>query len=487
VIPTEQSPSSGPVAPVNRPVNLLSRIRSEARRDQLICIAVAVILLLCIFALQPAMQAQRAQLVVSDDKTVGTLLMTFPRLTLGGFRGILVAVIWNSAENEKNNHNWVPLETDYQAISELEPYFASDYVFNAWNQSYNLSAQFHDFNTKYKWVLDGLVSLYQGEEFIPNNSNIIMNEGNDFFLKLGASFERENFCDRWRYDISNMYQYDPKSTDPQLSTLAEVKTIVNQPQFKAVWLPALDGKGPVGHGIKIGDVEYRYGISPFYFSYVEFERALQQPVPPENMGIVVLHFWPAMSLRLWCRDDLYYAIRLTYRKFGEETESQMLTDFPDRAQEIRDCYRNIAANAPRSIDAFKIALNEYPDQQAVHNQHIAEVQYYQVLAKAEGTLFNALVQWQVDDRQFHLGDNADVLFAAASDQFVQAQQALNHYLDVAYPPFRNGAQNPERLQQQQYIDALQARIDGIRNFRLTAEHHAPDMNFLQPSTISYDD
>ncbi|HMD54938.1 MAG TPA: hypothetical protein VKJ65_10350, partial [Phycisphaerae bacterium] len=453
-MPTETGRPPTPMAPADRPVNLLSRIRSEARRDQLICMALIVIFLLCIFVIQPFIDSQRAGLVVSNDKNMGSLFLTFPRLTLGGFRGILVTVLWETAENDKNNRNWVPLESDYNAIAMLEPYFSSDYIFNGWNLSYNLSAQWHDENSKYKWVLDGLLYLYQGEKYIPNDSNIIMNEGNDFFLKLGTSFEREYYCSRWRFDIANMYRYDPKSTDPQLSTLAEVKAIVDQPQFNAVWLPALDEKGPVGHGIKVGDVEYRYGVSPFYFAYVEFQRALKQPKAPENMGSMVLHFWPAMSLRLWCRDDIYYATHLTYRIFGEETQEQMLQDFNDRAQEVRDCYRNVVTNAPLSIDEFKTNLFTYPDQQPVHDQHIAEVQYYQALGDAELTLFNALVQWQINNRQFRLGDDADVLFASASDKFVKAQQALSHYLDVAYPNFRNGAENPERAQQQEYVDAL---------------------------------
>ncbi|HTV47564.1 MAG TPA: hypothetical protein VMG59_03885, partial [Phycisphaerae bacterium] len=258
-MPTDTQIPPTPIAPADRPINLLSRIRSEARRDQLICAALIVVFLLCIFAIQPFIQSQRSQLVVSDDKSVGNLLLTFPRLTLGGFRGILVTVLWETAENDKNNRNWIPLQSDYQAIAALEPYFSSDYIFNAWNESYNLSAQFHSLPDKYKWVLDGLVYLYRAEKFVPNNADIITNEGNDFFLKLGTSFEKDYYCSRWRSDIANMYLFDPKKVDPQLSPLQDIKTIVEQPQFNAVWLPALDGKGPVGHGIKIGDVEYRYG------------------------------------------------------------------------------------------------------------------------------------------------------------------------------------------------------------------------------------
>ena len=463
-----------------------ARPGGPVRRDQLLCAAVIVILLALIFALQPTLNRRRAKLVYSSQQGIGNLFLEFPRLTLGGFRGILAMVLWENAESDKNHRRWIPLETDYNAIATLEPYFGSVYIYNAWNQSYNLSAQFHSMSAKYKWVLDGLVYLYKGEKFVPHNANMIMNEANDFFLKLGTSFERRYYCARWRYDIAHLYMYNQKSVNPALSTLAEVRYIVRRPEFKASLLPARNGKGPPGHGLKINSRTYRYGISPFYFAWVEYRRALAQPQKPTDMGREVLNSWPPMALRLWCRDDLYFAQRLTYRIFSQP-QAKMLRRFPARAENIRDCYRNVRINAPRSIREFQIYLHKFPNQIPVHRQHVYEVRFYEALGRAESRLFQGLLRWQVDHRRFRLGDAADRDLAAATGLYEKAIAAYRRYLALAYPPQLNGMPNSALHRQIRYLRAMRARIRGIDNFRRTAAHHAPNLDFLAPQTLSYND
>ena len=481
--------NTAPAPTPRRQLNLVASMRSRARRDQLICLIIGVILLIGVFALQPSLHARRAKLVqsTSNAKNLGHLLLTFPRLALGGFRGVLAMVLWENAERDKNNHKWRPLETDYQAIATIEPYFGSVYIFNAWNMSYNLSAQFHSMNTKYKWVLDGLVSLYHGEKYVPNNANVIMNEANDYFLKLGTSFERKYYCARWRYDIAHLYRYNPKKLNSSLSSLGDVYFLVTRPEFHCKLLKPLSGHGPVGHGVEINGLTYRYGLSPFYFAWCEYNRALHQPKLPSDMGIEILHSWKPMCLRLWCRDDCYYAQRLTNRIFNVDSEKKMAVHFPARAENIRDCYRNIAINAPRSIHEFQVYLQKYPDQRPVHRSHIYEVRFYQILAQAEGTLFQGLVKWQLHDRHFRLGDSADRKLAAAVPLYQQAILAYQNYLNVAYPPSPNGMMNPGLKGQRKYIRAIRVRIAGINSFRLTASHHKPDMSFLNPVTLSYSD
>ena len=480
-------PPPEPVRPAASSGKLMIRMRSQARRDQVVCVAIAVILLAGIFFIQSPLRTRRSKLVTNHNKSVGDLIMTFPRLTLGGFRGILAMVLWENAENDKNNHDWVPLETDYNAIAALEPYFGSAYIFNAWNQSYNLSAQFHDMNTKYKWVLDGLIYLYKGEKYVPDNANMIMNEANDFFLKLGTSFERRYYTARWRYDLAHLYRYQPGKVSSQLSTLAEVYYIVHQPQFHIKLLPSRSGKGPPGHGVEVNGMHYRYGLSVFYFAYQEYQRALHTVPGPTDMGRQVLESWPPMTLRCWCRDDLFYAQRVTNRIFNLDSEKKMLRRFPARVENVDDCYRNVKVNAPRSIEAFKKYLVKYPYQKYVHTQHIVEVQYYESLEKAEHELFRGLVAWQNNNRRFRLGDAADQDLARAVVLYQQAIAAYNHYLDVAYPNQPNGMPNPSRKDELKFLNALRARVDGIQSFRLTAAHNKPDLGFLAPVTLSFSD
>lgn len=476
--------------PVNTPrapdTNLRARMRSEVRRDQVICLAIAAVLLLAIFALQPLLQARRSHLVQSSDKSIGQLLLTFPRLALGGFRGVLAMALWENAEHDKNAQKWRPLETDYNAIAALEPYFGTDYIFNAWNMSYNLSAQYHGLDTKYKWVLDGLVYLYKGEHYVPDNSNMIINEANDFFLKLGTSFERKYYCARWRYDIAHLYRYKPGEKGKQFGTLPEVYFIVHQPEFKCTLLKPLSGHGPIGHGVRVGKIHYRYGLSVFYFAWVEYGRAMSQPKLPSDSGIEVLDSWQPMALRLWCRDDIYYAQRLTNRIFNEPP-ARMLRRFPARVRNILDCYRNVAINGPRDVREWHAYLQKFPDQYNVHHSHLLETRYFMALAKAESAMFQGLVAWQNNGRKFRLGDAADQHLLAAIALYKQAMVAYHTYLHEAYPRTAGFPKGMGRNGQMRFMHAMEARIAGIESFRLTAQTGQPNLTFLDPVTLSDSD
>lgn len=473
--------------PTRKPeTNLRARIKSQVRRDQLICLAITAALIAGIFLLEPSIKQKRSKLVQSSDKSIGQLLLTFPRLALGGFRGILAMALWKNAEHDKNVQKWRPLETDYNAIAALEPYFASDYIFNAWNMSYNLSAQYHGLDTKYKWVLDGLVYLYKGEHYVPDNANMIINEANDFFLKLGTSFERKYYCARWRYDIAHLYRYQPGQKGKNFGTLPEVYFIVHQPEFKCKLLPALDGKGPIGHGVRVGKIHYRYGLSVFYFAWVEYGRAMHQPKLPTDSGIEVLESWQPMALRLWCRDDIYYAQRLTNHIFSEP-EAKMLRRFPARVRNILDCYRNVAINGPRDIREWHVYLQKFPDQYNVHHQHLLETRYFMALAKAEKTMFEGLVAWQNNDRKFRIGDRADRYLLLAISRFKAAMAAFHTYLHEAYPRTAGFPKGMGRGGQMKFMRAMEARIAGIESFRLTAQRGVPNLSFLDPVTLSDSD
>ncbi len=127
-------------------------------------------------------------------------------MTLGGFRGLISTILWYQAEDDKNERRWSELETKYDIIGALQPYFVSVYKYHSWNEAYNLSAQWQEEDTKYKWVLDGLGYLYKGEVYNPNNTDMIWEEGHLYFLKLGGAFERIFYRRHWRSDIARFHE-----------------------------------------------------------------------------------------------------------------------------------------------------------------------------------------------------------------------------------------------------------------------------------------
>ena len=501
--------------PAGRPPGV-SAGHSRAQRDQLICIALAAILLAGIFALQPVLTAQRDAMIKQPAGASRDLAVAFPRLTLSGFRGLLATVLWIQAEDDKNNHKWKQLESDYTYIATLEPYFASVYVFNSWNQAYNLSAQWHNDKDKYKWVIDGLTHLYEGEEYSPNHPDLLVEEGHMFMLKLGSAYERIFYRKHWRYDLAHLYELNSKpgvSLTVDTSEAREVLKIVlgdathRRNEFHA---SLLDG----GHGLEIRDylpdqkdpIPFRYGISPFYFAYCEYQRCLKQPTRPSTIGLPVVQSYPAMTQRLWCKDDLYYSadtLRQMFLLEDPETETFSPTskppareEFDERVLELRDCYRNIQMVAPRAINDFEVYIKmRYgvdplwgKDAENIHRKHVLETAYMRDLGKAESELFEGLVRYTLDNR----ADQGDAwsekprLTPAAADHFRKciplyetALQSMGAYAAKAFPPPSGGMPNTDLLDFQRYGMAVQARIQAARSMLTLEPGQRPDFTFLQ--------
>ena len=479
--------------------------RSRARRDQVFALTVGIALLfVATILIQPVLVTKRAALVDEPPASLRSLAINFPRLTLGGFRGLLATALWYQAENDKDNHRWMDLETKYDIIGAIEPYFVSIYIFHSWNQAYNLSAQWHEVDSKYKWVLDGLAYLYKGEQYNPDNPDLILEEGHLYFLKLGGSFERIFFRAHWRSDIARLHELstitEKDTTDPT-EALKLVRSFVNRPEFKATELPDPGGRNTLGYGISITDpelfdqradgkaakdpVEFRYGLSPFYFGYVEFLRSLAAG-EATTTGRQVVDGWPAMSLRLWCRDDLYYSQQTMNEMFNppEGVTPDVMADetkLNAKIAEIRDCYRNVAMVAPKAIVAFEQDMVRYPSNRNIHPKHVNETKGYVAIAKAESKLFEALVKWQAEGRK--MTEPVKALLKDALPEYDNAIAVTYEWVDKMYPFVNNSYVNPDRADFERYVSALKFRKEGIQSMLNINGADKPDLSFLEEEVV----
>jgi hypothetical protein len=507
-----------------------SGARSRARGDQFKAGVLGAALLGAAVLLQQFILVPRRHALVRESETsLQSLAVAFPRLTLGGFRGLLATYLWIQAENDKNDRKWVELETKYDIIGALQPYFISVYVFHAWNQAYNLSAQFHDIDTKYKWVLDGLAYLNKGEDYNPNTPDILVEQGHMYFMKLGGSFERIYFRQHWRDDISRFYEFNSSSLAEKNDRTEALKLVhdfvmrvgpenkdaaakTKDPAelqklniFHTAELPDPSGKTTkIGYGVSIVDptlfthradgkqpgdpVLFRWGLSPYYFAYVEYRRTIAAG-PPSTTAMRVVDSWPAMSLRLWCRDDMYYSQQTVKDIFGpgglvdrtapNDTAGQ--DRITNKYAELEDCYRNVAMIAPRSIEEFGQHLLRYPMNKPIHGKHIKETKSYEVMGVAEDALLRALIQWQQDGRQLTPASRA--LFEAALPLYDKSIETALAWVDEMYPVREGANYNPDRMDSEKYVIALRARKRGIENILKLQPGDKADMSFLGEETV----
>ena len=527
-------PPPPPTSPPSRPAATArgmrgpqpSLRRSRARRDQLLATSIGVVLLACSMFLFSRLDAFRSdQDLVREDpeseKTLRSLAISFPRLTLGGMRGLVSTYLWYKAEDDKNERRWMDLETKYDIIGALQPYFASVYIYHAWNQAYNLSAQWQEQDIKYKWVLDGLAYLYKGEEFNPGNPDIYLEEAHLYFLKLGGAAERTYYREHWRHDISRLHELNTMAdmTNDDAIALQHVRSIINRndPTSRNSYFHIQERRddsrqhGGTGWGVTVSDpvidpktgfnlfkerldgknatepVEFPYGLSPFYFAYIEYKRCLSQRARPTYTGIQVIDAWPAMALRLWCRDDLYYIGDTMNRLFGSNPDTSITGDpaaFNAKIAEMHLCFRNIQMIAPRAVDLFVEHLTRYPINENVHRKHILETEAFLQISKAEIKLLDALTQWQNNGRKMVLPNGQDLRpdFQEAVNLYKAAYPVTMVWVDRVYPVRPGEAPNPDRADLERYAIALQNRSRGIERLLNLGPEEKPDMSFLGGET-----
>ncbi len=478
------------------------------------------------------------------NESLKNMAALFPRLTIGGFRGLISTILWIQAEDDKNDHKWQDLETKYIIIGNLQPYFVTVYDYHAWNLAYNLSAQWHTEESKYKWVLDGMSYLYKGEKYIPNNSFLMWKEGDLYFQKLGGAFERPFYRAHWRLDQSRMHLLNDLAPgakgDDSTEGLRHVKAFVtaeppntDRAYFHTEALADPSGStSSTGWGIKITDpnptegqitnegdinerkqrppnifkyradtkkpqdpVEFRYGVSAFYFAYIEFRRSLDYG-GPGNLNPAIADAWPAMALRLWCRDDTYYTSQLMGWLFGTRTDSAFLGDpaavLADptklglRVDEVKDLRRNVEMIAPMSIDQFNTNMGLFKENKTVHTKHVEEVKAIKATELAEGKLFDALVQWHLNGHDMSkIVDNRPL-----REKFIDASQAYDaayvqtvKWVDTIYPIIEGQEVNSDRNDFFKYAVAIQARQKGIEQLLRLQPNDKPDMSFLNDDVV----
>jgi hypothetical protein len=511
----------------------VSAWRGPARRDQAFFCVLGIGLLACSAGMHRFLDVKRGEkewnLVREDpasEKKLESLAITLPRLTLGGMRGIASTYLWIQAEDDKNDRRWFDLETKYDIIGALQPYFASVYIYHSWNQAYNLSAQWQEPDTKYKWVLDGLSYVYKGEDFNPAHPDIYLEIAQLYTMKLGSASERIFYRQHWRSDLTRLHEIDKLRHDKIVApaddatvSLQHVYNIVHrtdardhQPYFHIQLLP--NPNAPTspyrGWGISISDprppekfnlfkdrtdgkpatdpVPFRYGVSPFYFGYCEYTRLLALPVGPTYTGGRSVNSWPAMCLRLWCRDDMYYTYDTMRQLFGKDSPKTIadVPAFNAKVDEIHDCHRNVQMIGPRSVELFTEHLSKYPEDRFIHPKHQREVEAYIAISKAEIRLFDALVAWQLNGQKIDdsaEGQKIKAALLAANQLYKDAVPSTEKWVDTVYPVVEGEPANPDRAEFQRFVDALKNHSRGIEAMVSLTPGQEPDMSFLDEEVV----
>jgi hypothetical protein len=107
-------------------------------------------------------EAQRLKLREVVKKEV-ELTSSAVRLMLTGSRGLAVTFLWATAIDQQERHEWNELELLVGAITKLQPYHITPWLYQGWNLAYNVAVECDMPRDKFYYVSRGLHLLAEGE------------------------------------------------------------------------------------------------------------------------------------------------------------------------------------------------------------------------------------------------------------------------------------------------------------------------------------
>lgn len=117
-----------------------------------------------------------------------------------GLRGVATNLLWTKANAYKRTESWDRLSATLNQIAKLQPNYVTVWEFQAHNLSYNVSAEFDDYRSRYHWVKKGLEFLLEGTRFNLRSPRLYWNLGWFTGHKLGRSDEHVQFRRLFRDD-----------------------------------------------------------------------------------------------------------------------------------------------------------------------------------------------------------------------------------------------------------------------------------------------
>lgn len=112
------------------------------------------------------------------------------QLVLSGFRGVAVTFLWHEANELKKKERWFEIRPVIESISLLQPNFVKPWTFQAWNMSYNISAEWEAVEDKYYWIRQGIDFMKEGCRVNRDKPDLEWYVGYIYFNKFGMSDEK---------------------------------------------------------------------------------------------------------------------------------------------------------------------------------------------------------------------------------------------------------------------------------------------------------
>lgn len=137
-----------------------------------------------------------------SQRHLGQIDATSETIKLGtlGLRGVAANLLWGKAHLYKKKKDWTNLEATVLQITKLQPNFISVWIFQGWNLSYNVSAEFDGYRDRYRYVTEGIDFLKQGVQYNQHEPRLPWEIGWIISQKIGRADESKQFRRLFKQD-----------------------------------------------------------------------------------------------------------------------------------------------------------------------------------------------------------------------------------------------------------------------------------------------
>ncbi|MCK4905521.1 hypothetical protein KAS42_04730 [bacterium] len=179
---------------------------------------------------------QRLRSILPEEATLKKLPpeLVFTTVLLGGFRGILVNLLWLRAQQLQDDGKYFELVQLSDWIGLLQPYLPTVWRFNAWNLSYNISVEFPTGEERWNWIYQGIKLLRdKGLKYTPDSAEIYQelawiqyhkisdtsDEFNAYYKKMWAQIMGDAFSDITLEEMVLNSSYEELLKDKSIETI----------------------------------------------------------------------------------------------------------------------------------------------------------------------------------------------------------------------------------------------------------------------------
>jgi len=135
------------------------------------------------------------------------------RLATLGMRGVAVVLLWEKSQDYQKRKLWTELAATTEQIMKLEPHYVSVWENQAWNLSYNVSAEFDDYRERYRWVVRGVGFGKQGCDYNTHSARLPYYMAWIVSQKIGRADEKVQFRRMFREDDDFHNEFNPEAAN----------------------------------------------------------------------------------------------------------------------------------------------------------------------------------------------------------------------------------------------------------------------------------